>query len=563
MGILRGFGRGLGRIVAAALLAPLLALVPAALIDRGPSGSIRLAVFPAGLAASDPFLWDSARNSLVNAAVVAIGSLIAGVYLGRLAARWQFWGRKVLSTACFAAVAVPPACAALGLRLLFGPRGAWHRAWTELAAQVRLAPQAWTWMALAWTGLTVGIPLVGLATARALARVAPEWEDAAKLAGAGRWRVWRHVVRPVIRADVARAAGLVFGLTLVEPAGPLLLGLRRTLAFQIVEAAVARDPAPRAALLALAALGYALLVHGVLFWWGGEPLPGTAPAVARHAAAGHLRGPLFTLVLALIALLVWLPVAGVFASALAPSPTASGSGMRLTLSAFVRLARDARVQRLTAHSCILGAAVVAFDVLVARGLRGRKGGSFLGEWPDMVPPLVLGTGALLVPQVLGVAADLTAGSARACLHVIAEVLDPYRTPGVLLFVAVAAASLPRVACRAVRANAAPRDAALQLGAAPGRARRVASDEGWRERLGPLAFSFALAATNVAPALLLVPTAESRTVGPGLLILANQPGDGLHRASALAACLVVVNVAALALASAPASRLERAADDAVY
>ncbi|MDR3635227.1 MAG: ABC transporter permease subunit [Isosphaeraceae bacterium] len=563
MGILRKIGHGLGWLASAALLAPVLALVPAALLDRGPGGAIRPTIFPAGLAASDPFLWDSARNSLGNAAVVALGSLVLGVCLARIVARWQFWGRRPLSAACFAAVAVPPACVALGLRLLFGPSGPWHAAWAQFAAQVGLDPHAWAWVALGWVGLTGGVPLVGLVTARALVRVAPEWEDAARLAGAGRWRIWRQVVRPMVRAEVARVVGLVFGLVLVEPAGPLLLGLRRTLAFQIVETTLRPGPAPRVALLALAALGYSLLVHGALQWWGGEPAPLATRALARRERAGHLRAPVFALVVTFISLLVWLPVAGLFGSALTPPPSDSVGGMRLTLAAFPPLARDAEVRRLAAHSVALGAAVVAFDLLLARALRGRKGGSFLAEWPEAVPPLVLGVGALVLPDVLRIAADLARGPGRLCLRTAAELFDPYRTPGVLLFVAVAALSLPRLTRRAFSERAGARDAALQLGATVGKAGRLAADRCWRERFGPLLLTFGLAATNLAPALVLVPTGESRTVTPGLLILAGRPGEGLHRAAALGACLVALNVVAFALAEAPASRLERPRDDAVY
>ena len=46
--------------------------------------------------------------------------------------------------------------------------------------------------------------------------------------GSSRW--------PIVRPAAARAAGIIFLLAIVEPGAPLVLGLRRTLAFQIVDA---------------------------------------------------------------------------------------------------------------------------------------------------------------------------------------------------------------------------------------------------------------------------------------------------------------------------------------
>lgn len=547
MGTLRRFGRGLARVAAAALLALVVVLVPAAVLDRSPTGSIRATLFPAAVAAFDPFLWNCARNSLVNAAIVTIGSLILGVGLARVTTRWRFWGRGPLAAACFAPVVVPTACTALGLRLLFGPSGPWHGAWLQLAAQVGLDPHAWAWIALVWVGVASGVPLVALATAQALVRVEPAWEHAAHLAGAGRWQVWRRVVRPMVRAEIARAVGIVFGLTLVEPAAPLLLGLRRTLAFQTVEAALSPSPAPRAAVLAMAAMGYAVIAHLLIHWWGGEPAPLADRPVGRPELAGHWRALAFALILGGASLLLWLPGLGVCGAALTPAPSDSVGGMRLTLAPLANLARYEEIGRLVLHSLVLGAGVLAFDLLLARALRQRKGRAFLAQWPEAVPPLVLGVGALMLPEVFQMAAGLVGGPSQGALRTAADALDPYRTPGVLLFAAVAASALPSLARRAITEPSAPRDAALQLGLSGARARRLAVDRCWRERFGPLILTFTLAATNVAPALVLVPTGASRTITPGLLILADQPGDGLHRAAALAACLIISNVLALGLA----------------
>ena len=57
--------------------------------------------------------------------------------------------------------------------------------------------------------------------------------------------------------------------------------------------------------------------------------------------------------------------------------------------------------------------------------------------------------------------------------------------------------------------------------------------------GALWLTAALAVTSLAPALLLTPTLETRTVAPGVLILADEPGGGLARAAALAIAATAV------------------------
>jgi iron(III) transport system permease protein len=151
-------------------------------------------------------------------------------------------------------------------------------------------------------------------------------------------------------------------------------------------------------------------------------------------------------------------------------------------------------------------------------------------------------GALTLPSLASLGADLLGasgghGAIAGALGHLANVLDPDRTPGVLLVMAVVASRLPTLARLAVRgreaSRPAPRDAALAWGSAiggPGEWRRGGT-------LGVLAgalwLTVALAVTSLAPALLLTPTLETRTVAPGVLILADEPGGGLARAAALA------------------------------
>jgi ABC-type Fe3+ transport system permease subunit len=549
MGWLRGVGRWAGVGLGGVLLAWLVALGPAAMLDRGPGGDVRPSLLPAALVVLDPFVWDCARNSVVVAAVVAAGSLILGLALARVVVGWQFWGRLPLAAMAFAPLVVPPLFGAIGLRVMLGKAvvgpGGGLSGWVP-------------WLAWAWVGLAGGVPLVAMRTATILARVEPAWADAARLVGVSPRRVWRKFVWRVVRPDVARAAGTVFALTLVEPGAPLVLGLRRTLAFQIVEAAARPDPAPRAAVLALMALGLAAVGRVLVGWWGGPAdLPISTAPVARAEPAGRRLALGFIAGLGVVVVLACLPIAALLAAALGRP---SGSGFSPASFAHRLGSEDAR--RLAANSIMLGVSAVAIDLVLARLMMGENGrrrrpARALALWAETVPPLIVGVGALMVPVVLQFGADAlrAAGSREAVakgLQAMADGLDPFRTPGVLLVLGVAAVRLPLVVRAVEASHGASRramiEAAIVLGATPSRARRLASGGPLGASRGALALSAALAATSLAPSLVLATTSESRPVAPGVLILADEPGEGRRRAAALASCALAANVAAFAMAA---------------
>ena len=549
MGLTRWVGRWAGTGLWFVVLAPALALVPAAFLDRGPDGAVHPTLLPVALTALDPFVWDAVRNSVTLAAAVAAAAMVIGVGLARAMVRARFWGRPVLAAVGVAPLVIPSVVTALGLRLALGRLGMWPG--VALTARTGLPADLGAWIGWFWTAMATAVPLVALTAASALARVEPGWEDAARLAGASRRRIWRTLIWPVIRPSVARGAGTAFTLTLIDPGAPLLLGLRRTLAFQLVESARGPGPTPRAAVLALAALGLAVAGQVLLGWWGGPPTPRAAdPPRFRARQARWPRASALALFLGGWAVLAWLPALAVLRKG------AAGRSIRAAWA-------DPIASRLIANGAALGLAVVAIDLVLAWALharaerrRGRTSSPALAAWPGWFPPLALGAGALVLPGLLMMAADgLRAGHGPERvvrgLEVLSEGLDPEVVPGLLLALSVAAVHFPFLA-RAVevsRGRLRPilSDAAIGLGASPRAARR--SSPGWLAGTGgPLLLTFALAATNLAPALLLAPTAESRPIAPGLLALADEPADGLARAATLASLAVAVNVSAFALAS---------------
>lgn len=554
MRLLRGIGRWAGTGLWLLVLAPAIALVPATVFDRGPGGEVRTSLFPFALVALDPFVWDSARNSLAVAVVVALVSLFGGVLLGRLVARRGYWGRVPFAALALAPLVVSPVTGALGLRILLGAR---------LDAGDLGGQRSWLgWSCWVWVGAASGVPLVTLAAASALSKIDPAWILAGRLAGASRLLIWRQLLWPVVRPEVAGSAAMVFTLTLVEPGAPLLLGLRRTLAFQTIEAVASHDPLPRAAVLALCAAGLAVLGRVLLGWWGGASAARQPQGpIARDESVTWPRAAVSLLVLGGAAVIAWLPGLVVIVSALLPGRGWLGASP--VASTVLFWFDDPRLRTMIANSLWLGLAVVGLDLVLAWTIvawgRGRpRVQSALSNWPEWFPPLALGVGALSIPWLLRLSADASRTGRYAPLGMgrglvgLADGLDPYRTPGVLLVIAVAAQGLPLVARAVALGHGHFRrvlfDAAVNLGASARRARRRAAPGWFGASSGVLLLTTTLAATNLAPALVLAPTIASRTVSPGVLILADAPGDGLTNAARLATCAVIANLIAFAWAA---------------
>lgn len=552
MGLLRRAGRVAGFALWLILLAPVLALVPAAFVDQGPGGQIRPTVFPFALAVLDPFVRLASLNSLLAAVTVTFGSLVLGVGLARVVTGWRFWGRGPLAALALAPVVVSPLFTAFGLRMLFGDR---------VIADGPTGPGL-GWICWVWAEMTSGVGLVALTTASVLERVQPAWIDAARQTGASRFRIWWELIWPPVRPYALRAAGAVFTLTLIEPGAPLVLGLRRTLAFQLVETATGPDPMPRAAVLALEAAGLAMAGRVLLNWWGGRPsaLP-PGPSIARSEPSPWPRATAVILFLTMTAVLAWLPVGVLFVSAFSSASGTTSARRHFSLTAFLHRLNEPDARHLILNAVALGVAVVAIDMAAARSLNVRTGRkrsvASLAAWPEAFPPLAIGVGALAIGWLLGLAADSLRlseqpGFLAAGFATLRNCFDPYRTPGTLLLLAVAAASqspLMLVSQHAGRGNRDRlSDVAISLGASERQAHR-AGLAGWFG-VPPAVFlmTLALAATNLTPALILAPTPENRPVSPGILTLADQLGEARSLAAALATGVIALNLGVFGFAA---------------
>jgi len=563
------------------LVAPLVALFLSVLIDRGSDGEVRLSRFALALLAVDPLVPTCVRNSVVFAVALTLGSLGLGITMGWVLGRRSFWGRPLWRGAVLALLGASPAILALGLLGMLGPAHAWPWPFAVAGATDRgVRLESWTglglWLVWLWSSLPAATALVAAATTSAVEWLEPSWEDAARLAGAGPFRSWRTVSWPLIRPSAARAAAMVFALGLVEPGAPLILGLRRTLAFQIVDASSRSAPFPGVSawclLTGLIAVAGVLLLHSLggkrnhatansgALWPRTRPLPRQA---SLRRAAGSM------VILTAWCLIAWLPVLGLVRLALGDGGSQSDSDGRSggALAALVQRMGEPPLRRVAVDSGFVGLEVASGILLLfwlagsARRARGGAAGSDTNRFPVpnvFAPPLIIGVGVLAIPWVAEAAAGRMpasgpgAGLAHA-LAIFAAWLAPSGNHSFFLPVSVACVLGPvlfvcwRSAQPGPQTSSAAMDAARLLGASRLRALWLSDPSPLMIWFGRFTLAWSLAATNLTPALLAAPGTDGPTVAPGILFLADGPSSARSLAAGLALGILALDVAALTVA----------------
>lgn len=310
----------LSRLPGQLLLLALAVIPPAAvivgsLVDLGPDGNPRVTVVHLGLAAADPIVHASVRASLGAAGLGTFLALALGTSIGHALGRWSFPGRAPLTLLVDSGLALSPLIAALGCRGF-------------VDACARLAPNPTTRAVIGDWGATIawilavglaGAPWVALAVRAALGHVPLSAIEANRQRGLSPRRAARRLVRPLIRPSAALAAAGVFARAIGDPGPPLILGLRRSLGFQIHDAIRIPGGLPRAATLGLLVLLVAVVGSVLIRWWGGiDWLAQETPQRPSESAPG-LRwirsGPRFVGLL-VGALLILSPLAGLVLDAL-------------------------------------------------------------------------------------------------------------------------------------------------------------------------------------------------------------------------------------------------------
>ncbi len=146
---------------------------------------------------SNAALMQAAFNSLLIAALAATCSSILGTLIAMALQRWRFPSRKVIHTSLFVMMMSPDIVIGISLLVLFMALSLPLGFWTLLMAHVTLC-----------------VPFVSITVYARLLGFDPHVVEAARDLGAGEYKVFRHVVLPMVFPAVLAGWFLSFTLSI-------------------------------------------------------------------------------------------------------------------------------------------------------------------------------------------------------------------------------------------------------------------------------------------------------------------------------------------------------------
>ena len=153
----------------------------------------------------------SYRLSLVASAVAAGLSVLLGLVLAWVLARYRFPGRRVVDALVDLPFALPTAVAGIALTTLYAPTGWIGSLLAPLGVQV-----AFTQLGIVVALTFVGLPFVVRTVQPVFEHLEAEVEEAAASLGATRWQTFRRVLLPAARPALLTGFTLAFARAVGE-----------------------------------------------------------------------------------------------------------------------------------------------------------------------------------------------------------------------------------------------------------------------------------------------------------------------------------------------------------
>ncbi|MGE7767190.1 molybdate ABC transporter permease subunit [Peribacillus sp. NPDC096540] len=162
--------------------------------------------------------WSPVRLSIQVAGLAGILVFILGIFLARIMAKKEFRGKIMLETAFLLPLVLPPSVVGFLLIVIFGKNGKLG----EFIERVFNQPLMFTWWAAVIASTVVAFPLMYQSAKTGFESIDEEIENAARVDGAGEWRLFLLVSLPLAVKSIvtgailssARALG-EFGATLM------------------------------------------------------------------------------------------------------------------------------------------------------------------------------------------------------------------------------------------------------------------------------------------------------------------------------------------------------------
>ncbi|GGQ96973.1 ABC transporter permease [Deinococcus ruber] len=396
--------------VALAVLSPLLLLLWQSLLNNpffAPVKTVGVAAYTQVL--SDPAFWRAFGNSGVLALAMIFIAVPLGALLAFLVTKTDLPFAKVFEVLLLTPIFVSPIVLGVGFIVSLGPSG-FVSAWFKTLFHLDAAPwSVYTLPAIALIAGLTHVPYVYLYVSTTMKNLDASLEEAARLSGAGVWKVMTSVTLPLVRPSLIYSAMLMLLLGFEIFGLPLVLGDARgvdvitTYLYRLtaITGVPAYGPmAVVAMILICMALVIVFMQRALTRTRGSYVSLGSKGYRAERLKLGNLRWPLALVISAYLLYAVVTPMAGVLLRSLVRS---WGPGVNLldalTLANYQAIFNTPDLARSVLNTLVValvgGAAAVAIYLFVALGIqRAPKGVSrtldYLAGLPRAVPGLIMG-----------------------------------------------------------------------------------------------------------------------------------------------------------------------------
>jgi iron(III) transport system permease protein len=480
---------------------------------------------------------DGLRNAFLLAVASTAVTLLIALPLSFISDRFEFPGKKLLTTLVLIPMILPPFVGAIGVRQILGSYGALNAALTKLG--VLRPDQAIDWLGLSqfWGIVLLNAlhlyPILFLNLTAALANVDPAMEEAAENLGCTGFRKFRRVTLPLIMPGLFAGGTIVFIFAFTELGVPLIFDYSRVTSVQIFYGIkeITGNPFPFALVVVMLSATLLLYLASKLVF-GRDQYAMTAKATTASGArsVGKLSAFACTLIFAGITALALLPHLGVVGVSLAgewyrtvlPGTLTldhyqTALGHYLTVPSILNSLKYASIA--TVIDLALGVTIAY--IVVRTNLPGRSFLDALAMLPLAVPGLVLAFGYISMTQD---------GKFFAALN-------PSKDPTLLLVIAYSVRRLPYIVRSAAaglqQTSVTLEEAAENLGCPPVRALfRVTFPLIAANVIAGALLAFSFAMLEVSDSLILAQKQADYPITKAIYELFQLLGDGRFVASAL-------------------------------
>lgn len=363
----------------------------------------------------DPRNLSPLKNTLLLGVWSVAIAAIVGVPLAWLVVRTDLPGRKFVHSLCLVPYMLPPFIGAIAWIQLLAPRvGLINRLWTSLFHADSSPFSIYSFPGMTWVMGLYAFPFVFIASKGALERMNPSLEEAARISGAGRFKVMKDVTLPLIVPSILSGAMLAFLYTLTNFGVPALLGMRArifvltTRIYSYVhrgDFAGIRLATALSVLLVIMALGIHVLNQWIIRRQHGAAIISGKSVRPTIVELGQWRWPLGIVVHTFLLFSIVFPFTALFLTSFLKAWGVSIQWSNLTLRNYQYVLFEYPLtRRAILNSLVLGLASATLTVIIGAILaylsvktraRGRKFIDLFCTLPNAIPATVVALAMIL------------------------------------------------------------------------------------------------------------------------------------------------------------------------